>query len=77
MIKLLKPTNDMMRMTFGFLLLLMVTLLATLLALGKVHQETSYGLEIVLGSLSTMSGMFAQWAFSEPRHPEYRELKSE
>ncbi len=55
------------RMIFGLLLLLVITILALIIALGKVHQETSYGLEIVLGNLATLSGGFAQWAFSKQR----------
>jgi flagellar motor component MotA len=54
------------RMVFGFGLLMAVIVLALVIAMGKVHQESSYGLEIVLGSLSTLSGAFAQWAFSKP-----------
>ncbi len=52
------------RMVFGFGLLMILAFLAAILALGKVHMETSYGLDIVLGSLTTLSGGFAQWAFS-------------
>lgn len=52
------------RMIFGFILLGLVALLAAVIALGKVHQESSYGLDIVLGSLATLAGGFAQWAFS-------------
>ncbi len=52
------------RMLFGFAILLVITSLALIIALGKVEQGTSYGLEIVLGSLATLSGAFAQWAFS-------------
>ncbi len=55
------------RMLFGFGILLVLTVLALLLALGQVKQESSYGLEIVLGSLATLSGGFAQWAFSKPK----------
>ncbi len=32
-----------------------------------MKQESSYGLEIVLGSLATLSGGFAQWAFSSTK----------
>ena len=52
------------RMLFGFGVLLVNASLAFIIALGHVHQEASYGLEICLGSLSTLSGGFAQWAFS-------------
>ena len=52
------------RMLFGFGVLMVLTVLALLIGLGKVEQATSYGLEIVLGSLATLAGGFAQWAFS-------------
>ncbi len=53
------------RMMFGFLVLMVITVLAVIIALGHVHQDSSYGLEIVLGSLSTLAGAFSQWAFSK------------
>ena len=52
------------RMIFGFLLLLLLAVLAAIIALGKVEQNTSYGLQYILGALSTLAGGFAQWAFS-------------
>ena len=51
------------RMVFGLLLMVLLVVLAALVALGKVHQETSYGLDYILGSLATLAGGFAQWAF--------------
>jgi hypothetical protein len=53
-------------MIFGFLLLMMLTILAAIIALGRVEQNTSFGLQYILGALSTLSGGFAQWAFSRP-----------
>lgn len=52
------------RLIFGFCLLVIIAVLAVVIALGKVEQQTSYGLNIVLGSLATLAGGFAQWAFS-------------
>ncbi len=52
------------RMLLGFLILLVVAILAMTIALGKVDQSSSFGLDIVLGSLATLVGGFAQWAFS-------------
>ncbi len=52
------------RMIFGFLLLLVISVLAGVIALGKVEQSTSHGLDIVLGSLATLAGAFSQWAFT-------------
>lgn len=53
------------RIIFGFGVLLVIACLALIIALGNVRQESSYGLEIVLGSLATLSGSFAQWAFGK------------
>jgi hypothetical protein len=59
------------RMIFGFLLLFMLTALGLTLGLGHVSQESSYGLEIILGSISTLSGAFGQWCFSrQSANPE-------
>lgn len=51
-------------MVFGFGVLLIVAALAAIIALGKVHQESSYGLGILVGTLSTLAGAFSNWAFS-------------
>ena len=56
------------RMVFGFFLMFLLVCLAALVALGKVHQESSYGLDYILGSLATLAGGFAQWAFG--KHPD-------
>jgi uncharacterized protein (UPF0333 family) len=52
------------RMLLGFLILFVVAVLAAIIALGHVDQSSSFGLDIVLGSLATLVGGFAQWAFS-------------
>jgi len=52
------------RIIFGFSLLVVIAMLAGIIALGKVDQSTSYGLDIVLGSLATLAGAFSQWAFT-------------
>lgn len=54
------------RMLFGFCLLLILAVLAGVIALGKVEQQTSFGLQYILGAISALSGGFAQWAFSKP-----------
>ena len=56
-------TEQEPRMIFGLVLMVLLVVLAALVALGKVHQETSYGLDYILGSLATLAGGFAQWAF--------------
>lgn len=52
----------------GFLILAVVAGLAAIIALGHVDQSSSFGLDIVLGSLATLVGGFAQWAFSGKDH---------
>lgn len=52
------------RMLFGFGVLAVLAILAVIIAIGKVHQESSYGLGIVLGSIAVLAGQFSQWAFS-------------
>lgn len=64
----MKPIEP--RMWFGYGVLLSNVALALVISLGKVKQEDSYGLEIVLGSLATLSGAFSQWAFSKPHEKE-------
>lgn len=51
-------------MIFGFALLVMITVVILVIALGKVEEKTSFGLQYLVGTLSTLSGGFAQWAFS-------------
>jgi hypothetical protein len=55
------------KMLFGFVLLLCIAVLAGIIAIGHVKQDTSYGLEYILGGLSTLAGGFANWAFGESR----------
>jgi hypothetical protein len=50
-------------MIFGFLLLLLLAVLAGTIALGKVQQDTSFGLQDILGGLLVLAGGFAHWAF--------------
>ena len=48
---------------FGFMLLLTIAGIALAIALGHVEEKTSFGLQIILGCLTTISGGFAAWAF--------------
>ena len=50
-------------MLLGALLLVMMFILAESIALGKVEQTTSFGLQQLLGSFQTLAGAFAGWAF--------------
>jgi hypothetical protein len=53
-----------LKMIFGFSILLVLAVLASVVALGKVEQQTSHGLDIVLSALGVLAGGFAQWAFT-------------
>ena len=64
------------KMAFGFLLLLCITVLAGMIAIGHVHQESSYGLPEILGGLLALAGGFANWAFGESRSSNSQNDKS-
>lgn len=57
-------SDDRLKMIFGFALLLVLAVLAAVIALEKVEPSTSFGLQYILGALSTLSGGFVGWAFS-------------
>jgi cadmium resistance protein CadD (predicted permease) len=50
-------------MLFGFLLLLLLALLAGVVAIGNVKPETSHGLLELIGILAVLAGAWSQWAF--------------
>ncbi len=52
-----------LKMTLGFLLLLLLAILAAIIALGRVEQNTSFGLGEIIGGLLTLAGGFTHWAF--------------
>jgi hypothetical protein len=52
-----------LKMIFGFALLIVIAALAAAIALGKVEEKSSFGLQFLLGALSVLSGSFANWAF--------------
>jgi hypothetical protein len=62
------------KISFGFCILLVLAGLAAIISLGRVHAESSFGLDIILGGLLTLSGGFAGWAFQgtskQPNEPE-------
>ncbi len=62
-------TRDTQRMLFGFSLVVVLAVLAVIIALGDVKPETSAGLDIVLGSLATLAGGFAQSEFGKRDKP--------
>ena len=51
------------KLVMGFAILGCVFVLAMAVAIGHVHQESSYGLPEILGCLATLAGAFATWAF--------------
>lgn len=57
-------TDDRLKMIFGFSLLLVLAILAGVVAVGKITQESSFGLQEILSGLLVLAGGFAQWAFS-------------
>jgi thiol:disulfide interchange protein len=65
------------KVAFGFALLLVLAVLAGLIALGSVHAESSFGLNIILGGLLTLAGGFAGWAFRDERKKESGEEETE
>lgn len=54
-----------LKVLFGFLLLALLAVLAAIIALGKVEQNTSVGLQEILGGLLVLSGGFAHWCFGD------------
>jgi len=53
-----------MKIAFGYALLLVLASLCAVIALWKVEAATSFGLDILIGGLLTLSGSFAQWCFT-------------
>lgn len=58
-------TDDRLKMYFGFALLAIVGLLCLVIGLGKVTQENSYGLDSMMGCLTTLAGGFSVWCFTK------------
>lgn len=52
-----------LKMLFGFVLMILVAGIALVIALGKVEQQTSFGLQDILGGLLVLCGSFSHWAF--------------
>ncbi len=51
--------------TFGFLIIGVVFTLAVIIAVGKVEQNTSHGLDIILGSITTLVGGWSGFKFAK------------
>lgn len=71
----MKMSVTQQKMVFGFLLLVILATLIIVIAVGKVEQQTSYGLEGVIGALATLAGAFGNWAFGH--HVEEKADKNE
>ena len=56
-----------LKIVFGFVLLVILAVLAAIIALGNVQQGTSFGLTYILGGLTSMAGGFVQWCFGESK----------
>lgn len=68
-------SDNRLKMIFGFSILIVLAILAAIVGLGHVEMQTSYGLNIILGSLATLAGGFAQWAFGSKDSPSQGESK--
>jgi len=54
-----------LKLLIGLLMFLSLVLLAMVIGLGHVEQNTSFGLQDVLGGLLVAFGSWGQWAFSK------------
>lgn len=68
--------QDRHKMFFGFSVLLVLAILAVVISIGHVEEKTSFGLSFVLGALSSLSGAFGNWAFSNSRSQSTDETRS-
>lgn len=59
----MNPNPNLLKIIFGFGLLLVLSGLAVIIALGKVEETTSHGLMPVVTALATLAGAFSNWAF--------------
>ncbi len=57
------------RMAFGFYLVTIMFIMAVAIALGKVHQDTSFGLDRILDGLKVITAFWAGWAFDKGKNP--------
>jgi hypothetical protein len=63
----------MLKVAFGYLALLALVALAAAIALGHVEEKTSFGLQYILGGLTTLCGGWSQWAFGATKSDEKSE----
>lgn len=55
--------NDQHRFWLGVALVVGLFSLGAVIALGKVSEQTSYGLREILAAICVLTGGFANWAF--------------
>lgn len=60
-------SDDRLKLLFGFTLVVLVIILGAIIAIGKVQQETSFGLRDIIALLGPVIGFWSQWAFSAKR----------
>lgn len=63
------------KMLWGYILLLGIFAVLSRIALGKVEQATSYGLDSIIGILAVLAGQWANWAFGESRTSSTESVK--
>ena len=56
-----------LKLLIGLLMFLSLVALAAIIGLGKVEQQSSFGLQDVLGGLLVAFGAWSQWAFAGSR----------
>lgn len=61
---------DKWKMSFGFLLLVILGTMGIMFGMAHVEANTSFGLMPVITTLSTLAGAFAGWAFRDKRYPD-------
>lgn len=72
---LLKVSLSQWKMIWGFILIVGILSLTARIALGKVEQATSYGLDNIIGILAVLAGQWANWAFGESRTSSTESVK--
>ena len=66
---MIQPPNPdwlpFLKIGLGYFLVAILFILAMGIAMGKVEAASSFGLDTTLGSLFTLAGAFAGWAFGK------------
>jgi cytochrome b561 len=74
MMSLLPSDNERLRIMlghiFGYAVLASVLVLALLIIMKKVEPTTSFGLDMVLGTLAALAGGYANWAYGHRKQSD-------